>query len=85
MSVHRYKLLDPALWPSYRMSHRKATEHLVNLYHLQNMVKYGKTRLFLCTSMTMYFLEGLRANKLSPMVTEGSLVVTKGGGREVRV
>ena len=67
---HRYKLLDPVLWPSYikRMSHREATKHLIDHYHLQKMVKYGKTRLFVRTSMTMYFLENLRSNRLPPMV-----------------
>ena len=67
--LYRYKLLVPDLWPTYRMSDRKATEYLIQHYHLQNMVKYGKTRLFVRTTMAMYFLEGIRYNKLPEHVS----------------
>lgn len=68
--VRRYKLLDPALWPKHRMKDRAAVRHLVNHYQLQNMVKYGKTMLFIRTSMTMYFLENVRTNMLPPVVSK---------------
>ena len=62
-------MLVPDLWPTQNMSDRKATEYLVQYYHLQKMVKYGKTRLFVKTTMTMYFLEGLRYNRLPQYVS----------------
>ena len=60
------------------MKSRDAVTHLVNHYHLQKMVKYGKTMLFVHTPMTMYFLENLRRNKLPPMVRGvGNFVVQR--------
>ncbi len=55
------------------MKHRDATKHLINHYHLQEFVKYGKTRLFVRTTMTMYFLENLRTNMIPEKVKLGAV------------
>lgn len=50
------------------MKHREAARHLIEHYHLRNYVKYGKTKIFVRTTMTMYFLENLRSNMVPEKV-----------------
>ena len=75
LSLPRYKLIFPETWPSYdpdksdNETNKQTTRKLMDYYHLQDLVKYGKTKLFIRTPKTIYYLEETREARLSYIVS----------------
>ncbi len=65
----RYKMIVPTLWPTHSYTPREATQKIVEYYHLENLVEWGKTKLFIRTPKTIYYLEELRAKKMQYIVS----------------
>ena len=51
------------------MSDKEATKKLVEFYHLESLVKYGKTKIFIRTPKTVYYLEEQREAKMHSIVS----------------
>ena len=66
---HRYKMIFHETWPSFTMSDKEATRKLVEFYHLESLVKYGKTKIFIRTPKTVYYLEEQREAKMPSIVS----------------
>lgn len=68
--MRRYKLIFPETWPSYNPEkssneeNMQATKRLIEHYHLGELVRYGKTKIFIRTPKTVYYLEDSRETKL---------------------
>ena len=65
----RYKMIVPELWPTYNMSDKEAAQKLVSHYHLEQLAKFGKTKLFIRTPKTVYYLETLREARMDYIVS----------------
>lgn len=62
--VNRYKVICPDTWPSFKCTARQACEKIINFYHLEQLVSYGKTLIFIRTPKTLYYFEELREAKI---------------------
>ena len=47
----------------------QATKRLIEHYHLGELVRYGKTKIFIRTPKTVYYLEDSRETKLKYIVS----------------
>ena len=61
---YRYKITCPACWPNHPEGDRKGTEEIMNYYRLNEVVTYGKTKIFIRTPRTVYYMEGMRTENL---------------------
>ena len=60
----RYKITCPSCWPNHPEGDRRGTEEIMSYYKLSEVVTYGKTKIFIRTPRTIYYLEGLRTDNL---------------------
>ena len=67
--IWRYKMIVPELWPTTTLTPREATEKLVDRYHLRELVEFGKTKIFIRTPKTVYYLEEERAKRMEYIVS----------------
>ena len=56
-------------WPTYTWSDEEATRKLIAQYHLGTLVSFGKTKIFIKTPRTVYYLEEEREKKLPSVVS----------------
>lgn len=66
----RYKMIVPDLWPTHSLTPLEATKKIVEYYHLEKLVEWGKTKLFIKTPKTIYYLERLRSEKMNYIVSK---------------
>jgi len=62
-------MIFPETWPNFTMTDKEATRKLVEFYHLESLVKFGKTKLFIRTPKTVYYLEEQREAKMPYIVS----------------
>ncbi|XP_065909856.1 unconventional myosin-Id-like [Dysidea avara] len=62
--MRRYKITCPACWPNHPEGDKKGTEEIMNYYRLSEVVTYGKTKIFIRTPRTVYYMEGMRTENL---------------------
>ena len=72
MVSRRYKVLCSETWPNFKCSAREACEKIVNFYHLQQLISYGKTLLFIRTPKTLYYFEEQREARIMKYVVSFS-------------
>ncbi len=68
--VSRYKMIWTETWPNYKWTDEEATRKLIEFLHLNPLVKYGKTKIFIRTPKTVYYLEEQREAKLHQIVSQ---------------
>lgn len=56
-------------WPNYKWTDEEATRKLIEFLHLNPLVKYGKTKIFIRTPKTVYYLEEQREAKMNYIVS----------------
>lgn len=79
---NRYKMIFPDCWPTFTLDPKEATRKLIDYYNLQRLVAYGKTKIFIRTPQTVYYLERTRMEKMPVIVSLMQLhfMYFKGGG-----
>ena len=60
---------DNKHWPMIGVPAKEATKELIDAYHLQSLVKFGKTKIFIRTPKTVYYLEEEREKKMPHIVS----------------
>jgi len=65
----RYKMIVPSLWPKHDKSNKAATQVIVDYYHLNELVVFGKSKLFIRTPKTIYYLEEKRNERMKYIVS----------------
>ena len=65
----RYKMIDPSLWPTHKLTTEEATRQIISTYHMDELVEFGKTQIFFKSPKTIYFLESERQKQLQPIVS----------------
>ena len=68
-STHRYKVIWDQTWPTYTWSDEEATRKMIAHYHLNPLVSFGKTKIFIKTPRTVYYLEAEREKKMEYLVS----------------
>lgn len=55
-------------WPNYTWTDEQATRKMIAHYHLETLVGFGKTKIFIKTPRTVYYLEEEREKKMPALV-----------------
>ena len=55
-------------WPNYKWTDEQACRKMVAHYHLNTLVSFGKTKIFIKTPRTVYYLEEQREKKMPELV-----------------
>ena len=56
-------------WPTYTWSDEEACRKMVSHYHLDKLVSFGKTKIFIKTPRTVYYLEEEREKRMPGVVS----------------
>ena len=56
-------------WPTYTWSDEEATRRMIAKFHLTTLVSFGKTKIFIKTPRTVYYLEEQREAKMDYLVS----------------
>jgi myosin-1 len=71
--MRRYKMIWEETWPNYKWTDEQACRKMVAHYHLNTLVSFGKTKIFIKTPRTVYYLEEQREKKMPEL----TLTVTR--------
>ena len=55
-------------WPNYKWTDEQACRKMITHYHLDTLVSFGKTKIFIKTPKTVYYLEEEREKKMPELV-----------------
>ena len=56
-------------WPTYTWSDEEACRKMISHYHLDKLVSFGKTKVFIKTPRTVYYLEEERERRMPGVVS----------------
>ena len=60
-------------WPTYTWSDEEACRKMIAHYHLEKLISFGKTKIFIKTPRTVYYLEEEREKRMPGVVSSLSL------------